>query len=162
MPVEILPKLVRMYNELSKDVPLIWPKNPVSVKYYLVMKELGHVIDGNRTLVTTELNTVIRANKLYHAYDENFPHKNILEYLNLNKKPTEGMAILFPHALKRSTSIINSKIITLIDRKANSRNVKNHEKILQRLKKTFPQHHVREFVIQPFEPSLYLQQVAKV
>ncbi|KAF0980622.1 hypothetical protein FDP41_013105 [Naegleria fowleri] len=161
MPVEILPRLVRMYNELPKDVPLIWPKNPVSVNYYLMMKELG-VIDGNRTLVTTELDTVIRANKLYlyHADDENFPHMNILEYLNLNKKITEGMARLFPHALKRSTS--NHKIITLIDRKAYDRNVKNHGKILQRLKKTFPQHHVREFVIHPFEPSLYLQQVAKV
>ncbi|KAG2385922.1 hypothetical protein C9374_003071 [Naegleria lovaniensis] len=162
MPVEILPRLVRMYTELPNDIPLIWPNNPVSLNYYLIMKELG-VISGNRTLVTTERNTVMRANKLYlyHADDDNFPHMNILEYLNLNRKIMEGMARKFPRMILESKKK-TSKIITLIDRNAYVRNVKNHNSILQLLKKTFPQHHVRDYIIQKLEPSHYIQQVARV
>ncbi|KAG2387173.1 hypothetical protein C9374_001505 [Naegleria lovaniensis] len=144
MPVEILPRMVRLWNELPLDIPLIWPNNPVAERYLRIMEEL-QVIVGKRYLVTQELKTVMRANKLYlyHADDDNFPHMNALEYQYLNSRITQGMHNKFPNLL----SLKKKKIITLIDRRAQTRNLQDHASVLLALKKEFPDCEVREYVI---------------
>lgn len=154
MPVEILPRLVRLYNELPRDIPLLWPDNPVSTNYLQMMFEL-EVLKGNRTLVDREVGSVYRANKLYlyHADDDNFPHMNIQEYLNLQKLIIAGMSRKFSSISIHRTS----KVITIINRQQSIRSVTTHKEILELLRQTYPQHDVRDYVIESKPPADYLR-----
>ncbi|KAF0979771.1 hypothetical protein FDP41_000924 [Naegleria fowleri] len=159
MPVEILPRLVRMWNELPPEIPLIWPRNVVSERYLKIMLEL-RVISGNRTLVDSVIGTVIRAKKvfIYHSDTDFYPNMNIMEYLVLNRKIVAGMARMFGEVSLTRTS----KIITLIHRNARIRNVKDHPLLLEHLRQSFPQHVLRKFIIPDTNPSEYLKQVARL
>ena len=154
-PVEILPRLVRLYNEIPRDVPLVWPVGPLPLLMLRVMTELN-VLDGRRELVKEVPDSIMHVKELwlYHADDDFFPHLLISEFSYMHRLIMKGLGDRFGKS--------NMKNIVVIDRVKGPRSVINHKEIVRTLQLNLQDYNVMDFVIDSEKLEHFVDEVARV
>jgi len=156
-PVEILPRLVRMYNEVPPDVPLLWPSGPQPLLMLKVMIELK-VLDGKRYILKETPESIMKVKQLYiyHGDDDFFPQLLVPEFTYMHDLIMRGMEERFGKPKQQS-----SRTIVVIDRRNGPRSVINHKEMVQMLKDNL-EHHVVDYFIDNDKMANYVNEVARV